>query len=92
MRIDIAPGAIFFDDQHRHPSTQGGGMGSDDAGRHARRVPTVDGHCVWEERAAEYASLSADWVADRYREATARGPTAAVMSPATDGGNDELEQ
>jgi hypothetical protein len=53
---------------------------------------TVDGHCVWEERAAEYASLIADWVADGYREAAARGPTAAVMSPATDGGNDELEQ
>jgi hypothetical protein len=49
---------------------------------------TVDGHFVWEERAAEYASLIADW----YREAAARGSTAAVMSPATDGGNDELEQ
>jgi hypothetical protein len=27
-----------------------------------------------------------------YREAAARGPTAAVTSQATDGGNDELEQ
>jgi hypothetical protein len=47
---------------------------------------------VWEERADEYASLIADWVADGYRAAAARGPTAAVMSPATDGGNDELER
>ncbi len=39
----------------------------------------------------EHASLVADWVAGGYRAAAARGPTAAVMSPATDGGNDELE-
>jgi len=32
------------------------------------------------------------WVAGGYRAAAARGPAAAVMSPATDGGNDELEQ
>jgi len=49
------------------------------------------GHFVWEERAGEYAFLIADRVVDGYR-AAARGPTAAVMSPATDGGNDELEQ
>jgi hypothetical protein len=42
-------------------------------------------------RAGEYASLIAHWVADGYL-AAARGPTAAVMSPATDGGIDELEQ
>ena len=47
---------------------------------------------VWEEQADEHASLIADWVAGGYREAAARGPTAAVMSPATDGGGDEFEQ
>jgi hypothetical protein len=50
------------------------------------------GHLVREERADEYAYLIADWVADGYRAAAARGPTAALMSPATDGGNDEVEQ
>jgi hypothetical protein len=49
------------------------------------------GHFVWEERADEHASLIADWVAGGYRAAVARRPTAAVMSSATDGGNDELE-
>jgi len=38
------------------------------------------------------ASLIMDWLAGRYRAAAARGSTAAVMSPATDGDNDELEQ
>ena len=52
----------------------------------------VDEHFVWEERADEYASPIADWVAGGYRAAAARGSTAAVMSLATDGGNDELEQ
>ena len=47
---------------------------------------------MWEERAGEYASLIADWVTGGYRAAAAREPAAAVMSPATDGGNDELEQ
>src|ERR1700680_3881708 len=47
---------------------------------------------MWEEQADEYAARIADWVTGAYREAAARGPTAAVMSPATDGGNDELEQ
>ena len=44
-----------------------------------------------EERAGSYASLIAGWVADGYR-AAARGPTAAGMSRATDGGTDELAQ
>jgi pimeloyl-ACP methyl ester carboxylesterase len=41
-------------------------------------------HLVWEERADEYASLIADWIAGGYRAAAARGSTVAVMSPATD--------
>ena len=45
-------------------------------------------HLAWEERADDYSSLIADW----YRATAACGPTAAVMSPATDGGNDETEQ
>ena len=39
-------------------------------------------------RVGEYVSL----IAAGYRAAAARGPTAAVMSPATDGGNHESEQ
>jgi pimeloyl-ACP methyl ester carboxylesterase len=54
----------------------------------AKLVVVEAEHFVWEERADEYASL----IADGYREAAARGPTAAVMSQATDGGNDELDQ
>jgi hypothetical protein len=55
------------------------------------KLVVVDaGHFVWEEHAAEYASLITGWVA--YREAAACGPTAAVMSPATDVGGDEFEQ
>jgi hypothetical protein len=45
-----------------------------------------------EERADKYASLITDRVAGGFRVAAARGPTATVMSPATDGGKDELEQ
>ena len=57
------------------------------------KLVVVDaGHFVWEERAGGYAALVADWVTGGYREAAARGPAAAVMSQATDGGNDELEQ
>jgi pimeloyl-ACP methyl ester carboxylesterase len=40
------------------------------------KVVIVDaGHFVWEERADEYASLIATWVADGYREATTPRPT-----------------
>ena len=39
-------------------------------------------------RVGEYASL----IADGYRAAAAREPTAAVMSPATDGGNHEFKK
>jgi hypothetical protein len=57
------------------------------------KLVVVDaGNFVWEERADEYASLIADWVADGYRAAGVRGRPRAVTSPATDGGNDELEQ
>jgi hypothetical protein len=73
-----------------------GGMreSAGDCPDHRKAVPLIIGRdraFGVEERADEYASLIADWVADGYL-AAARGPTAAVMSPATDGGNHELEQ
>jgi hypothetical protein len=59
--------------------------------RNGKLVVVDAGHFVWRSKPTSTPPI-ADWVAGGYREPAARGPTAAVMSPATDGGGDEFEQ